>query len=124
MLAGGMWAQQKAQIHIKKNVNGIESQETREIVIDDNNSLEDVLRELNAQPELQEGLIDQQIEISILSDGDFNDTKQGRRSLNMPGIKGVAPMQRKPTLGVMLRETAKNAGKCLSSWNLRRSSRP
>ena len=111
MLAGGMWAQQKAQIHIKKNVNGIESQETREIVIDDNNSLEDVLRELNAQPELQEGLIDQQIEISILSDGDFNDTKQGRRSLNMPGIKGVAPMQRKPTLGVMLRETAKNAGK-------------
>ena len=104
LLAGGMWAQQKAQIHIKKNVNGVESQETREIVIDENNSLEDVLRELNAQPELQEGLIDQQIEISILSEGDFNDMKQGRRSLNMPGMKGIAPMQRKPTLGVMLRE--------------------
>jgi len=108
LLAGGMWAQQKAQIHIKKNVNGIESQETREIIIDDNNSLEDVLRELNAQPESQEGLIDQQIEISILSEGDFNDIKQGRRSLIMPGMTGIAPMQRKPTLGVMLRETSQS----------------
>lgn len=111
LLAGGMWAQQKAQIHIKKNVNGIESQETREIVIDDNNSLEDVLRELNAQPELQEGLIDQQIEISIISEGDFNEMKQGRRSLNMPGMAGIAPMQRKPTLGVMLRETSRRTNK-------------
>ena len=48
LLAGGMWAQQKAQIRIKKNVNGVESQETREVIIDENNSIEDVLRELNA----------------------------------------------------------------------------
>ncbi len=111
MLAGGMWAQQKAQIRIKKNVNGIESQETREIVIDDNHSLEDVLRELNTESEIQEGKVDQQIEISILSEGDINDLKQGRRSLNMPGMKDLTPMQRKPTLGVMLRETSQNTDK-------------
>ena len=111
MLASGMWAQQKAQIRIKKNVNGIESQETREIVIDDNHSLEDVLRELNTESEIQEGTIDQQIEISILSEGNVNDIKQGRRSPNMPGMKGLTPMQRKPTLGVMLRETSQNTDK-------------
>jgi C-terminal processing protease CtpA/Prc len=105
LLAGGMWAQQKAQIRIKKNVNGVESQETREVIIDDNNSLEDVLRELNAQPQEQEGQIDQQIEINILSEGDFRNSKQGKRPFGMPGLGGVGAIQRKPALGVMLRET-------------------
>jgi len=107
-----MWAQQKAQIRIKKNVNGVESQETREVIIDDTNSLEDVLRELNTQPEQQEGLLDQQIEINILSEGDFRDAKQGKRSFGIPGFRGVGSAQRKPALGVMLRETPCQHRKC------------
>lgn len=115
LLAGGMWAQQKAQIRIKKNINGVESQETREVIIDENNSLEDVLRELNAQPEQQEGLLDQQIEINILSEGDFRDFNQGKRSFGMPGFPGMGSTQRKPALGVMLRETPCKQRKCASN---------
>jgi membrane-associated protease RseP (regulator of RpoE activity) len=112
LLVGGMWAQQKAQIRIKKNINGIESEETREVIIDENNSLEDVLRELNEQPQQQEGLMDQQIEISILSEGDFLNSKQGPRGFAFPGFGGSGPTQRKPALGVMLRETTRNNGNC------------
>jgi C-terminal processing protease CtpA/Prc len=112
MLAGGMWAQQKAQIRIKKNVNGVESQETRELIIDENNSLEDILRELNAQSSQQEGIIDQQIEINIISEGDERNAQKGKRPFGMPGFGGIASAQRKPALGVMLRETACNKPKC------------
>ena len=114
LIVGGVWAQQKAQIRIKKNVNGVESQETREVIIDDNNSLEDVLRELNTQPEQQEGFLDQQIEINILSEGDSRDFKQGKRSFGMPGFPGVGTAQRKPALGVMLREIPCKQRKCAS----------
>jgi len=113
LLAGGLWAQQKAQIRIKKNVNGIESEETREVIIDENHGLEEILRELNNQPDQQNGNIDQQIEISILSEGSWNESNQsGKRSLNMPGIPGLTPQQRKATLGVMLRETECKEKKC------------
>ena len=113
LLAGGLWAQQKAQIRIKKNINGIESEETREVIIDENNGLEEVLRELNSQPEQQNGNIDQQIEISILSEGAWNDGQEpGKRSLNMPNLPGLMQPQRKPTLGVMLREVACREKKC------------
>jgi predicted metalloprotease with PDZ domain len=115
LLAGRMLAQQKAQIRIKKNVNGVESQETREVIIDDSNSLEDVLRELNNQPEQQNGTIDQQIEINIISEESWNnDNQQKKRSLNMPGFPGLNSLQRKPTLGVMLRETPCKQRKCAS----------
>jgi C-terminal processing protease CtpA/Prc len=109
-----MWAQQKAQIRIKKNVNGVESQETREVIIDDNNSLEDVLRELNAQPQQQEGVVDQQIEISILSDKELRSSKEGRRFNNMLDFAGPRANQRKPSLGVMLREVPCKQRKCTS----------
>lgn len=115
MLIGGMWAQQKAQIRIKKNINGVESEETREVIIDDNNSLEDVLRELNSQPQEQEGILDQQIEISILSEGDFRNAKQGKRGLTLPGFGGIGATQRKPALGVMLRETPCQGKKCMDA---------
>ena len=49
LLAGGTWAQQKAQIRIKKNVNGVESEETREFMLEDNSRLEEVLKEINEQ---------------------------------------------------------------------------
>jgi C-terminal processing protease CtpA/Prc len=111
-LAGGVWAQQKAQIRIKKNINGVESQETREVIIDENNSLEDVLRDLNARPTEQEGLIDQQIEINIISEGDYAKLKQGSPSLRLPGFSEALSPQHKPTLGVMLRESACNRQKC------------
>jgi C-terminal processing protease CtpA/Prc len=118
MITGGMWAQQKAQIRIKKNVNGIESEETREVIIDDSNSLEDVLKEINAQPLQQEGVLDQQIEISILSEGDFQDTKQGKRPFGMQGFPGVISSQRKPSLGVMLREIPCKQRKCDSDKSI------
>ena len=114
LLAGGMWAQQKAQIRIKKNINGVESQETREVIIDDDNSLEDVLRELNSQPQGKEGIIDQQIEINILSEKDFRASKEGMRSFIMPDFPGARPAQRKPALGIMLRETPCKQRKCAS----------
>jgi len=114
LLAGGMLAQQKAQIRIKKNINGVESQETREVIIDDNNSIEDVLRELNTIPEQQDGVIDQQIEINIISEGDFGSRKEGKRAFGMPGFPGASSIQRKPSLGVMLREMACTQRKCES----------
>jgi len=112
VLAGKVWAQQKAQIRIKKNINGVESQETREVIIDENNSLEDVLRELNARPSEQEGLIDQQIEINIISEGDFSKQKQGGRPPAISGFPGGLSSQRKPTLGVMLKESVCNRQPC------------
>ena len=107
-LAGSVWAQQKAQIRIKKNINGVESQETREVIIDEKNSLEDVLRDLNASPENSEGLIDQQIEINIISEGDYSQAPRANQSFMMPGFPGGMNNQRRPTLGVMLKETSCN----------------
>ncbi|MFM9004025.1 MAG: hypothetical protein ACKOSR_00720, partial [Flavobacteriales bacterium] len=107
-LAGSMWAQQKAQIRIKKNINGVESQETREVIIDEKNSLEDVLRELNSRPENNEGVLDQQIEINIISEGDVSQLKRGNPLPRMPFFQSNMNAQRKPTLGVMLKETACN----------------
>jgi hypothetical protein len=114
LLAGGLLAQQKAQIRIKKNINGVESQETREVIIDDNNSIEDVLRELNNLPEQQGGVIDQQIEINIISEGDFNSRNEGKRARGIPGFPGLSSTQRKPSLGVMLRELNCTRRKCES----------
>ncbi|MFM7729265.1 MAG: PDZ domain-containing protein [Flavobacteriales bacterium] len=113
-LAGSMWAQQKAQIRIKKNINGVESQETREVIIDEKNSLEDVLRELNSRPENNEGVLDQQIEINIISEGDASQLKRGNPLPRMPFFQSNMNAQRKPTLGVMLKETACNKPKCAS----------
>lgn len=111
-LVGSVWAQQKAQIRIKKNINGVESQETREVIIDDENSLEDVLRDLNANPANSGDILDQQIEINIISEGDFSPLQKNNRSFMIPGFAGNMNSQRKPTLGVMLKETACNLPKC------------
>jgi C-terminal processing protease CtpA/Prc len=118
LLAGGMWAQQKAQIRIKKNINGVESEETREVIIDNSNSLEDVLRDLNAQPSMQEGVIDQQLEISILSEGEPYNFNQDKRTRITPGFSFSRPNQRKATLGVMLREAACKQRKCSSEMQV------
>lgn len=100
VLANHIAAQQKAQIRIRKNVNGVESQETREFMLDDSRQLEDILNELNEQNANESGLVEQQIEISILSE----DGLSGSPSNGMPF--GIVPFSntRKPTLGVMLRE--------------------
>jgi C-terminal processing protease CtpA/Prc len=110
LFAGSILAQQKAQIRIKKNINGVESEETREVIIDSNQSLEDVLRELNEQPQDLQKNSHQQIEISIFSDEDELNRYQGPRSLNMPGPfwQGMNSGQKKPLLGVMLKEVAPN----------------
>ena len=111
-LVGSAWAQQKAQIRIKKNINGVESQETREVIIDDKNSLEDVLRDLNSTPGNSGDVLEQQIEINIITEGDLSPLQNNNRSLMMPGFPGNLNSQRKPTLGVMLKETACNQPKC------------
>lgn len=111
-IAGALFAQQKAQIRIKKNINGVESQETREVIIDDEHSLEDVLRELNADPETREGFMDRQIEINILSEGEFPAMKEGNRNFRLPSFPGNMAPQRKPMLGVMLKESPCRSPKC------------
>lgn len=103
LVAGNAWAQQKAQIRIKKNINGVESEENREIILDNNQQLEDVLKELN-QNQNEKGLIDQQIEINILSTGEPGTLNQGRATQGWPFAFNTPQPQRKPTLGVMLRE--------------------
>ncbi|MFN5620911.1 MAG: PDZ domain-containing protein [Flavobacteriales bacterium] len=104
LIAGGTWAQQKAQIRIKKNVNGVESEETREFMLDDNSQLEEVLKEINEQNSKEPGLIDQQIEINIQSTGEFPSGNFGGSMFSMPF--GASPFTDpdKPKLGVMLRE--------------------
>ena len=106
LLAGGTWAQQKAQIRIKKNVNGVESEETREFMLEDNSRLEEVLKEINEQNSKEPGLIDQQIEISIQSAGDFPSMSLGG-SMFAPSFGQGAYNLRKPTLGIMVREGAR-----------------
>jgi membrane-associated protease RseP (regulator of RpoE activity) len=111
LFAGSILAQQKAQIRIKKNINGVESEETREVIIDSNQSLEDVLRELNEQPQDLQKNSNQQIEISIFSDENVLNRNEGKRSLNVPGFpswQGMNSGQKKPLLGVMLKEVAPN----------------
>lgn len=103
LMAGNAWAQQKAQIRIKKNINGVEYEENREIILDDNRQLEDVLKELNLQNQSEQGLIDQQIEISIQSTGDAG-MMPGSTMQAWPFALNTPQSQRKPTLGVMLRE--------------------
>jgi C-terminal processing protease CtpA/Prc len=104
LVAGGTWAQQKAQIRIKKNVNGVESEETREFMLEDNARLEEVLKDINEQNSKESGLIDQQIEITIQSNGEFPSNNLGGSMFSMPfGASPFANAQ-KPMLGVMLRE--------------------
>lgn len=111
LLAGGTWAQQKAQIRIKKNVNGVESEETREFMLEDNTSLEEVLKDINEQNSKEPGLIDQQIEINIQSNGEFPLNNFGGSMFSMPF--GSSPFENpdRPKLGVMLREEKGTGGK-------------
>ena len=114
LVAGGTWAQQKAQIRIKKNVNGVESEETREFMLEDNSRLEEVLKEINEENSKEPGLIDQQIEISIQSSGDFPPMSLGG-SMLAPSFGQGAYNLRKPTLGIMVREGAPAGRKCIEA---------
>ena len=102
---GGALAQQKAQIHITKTVNGIESHETREVVLGEGQQLEDILQDINEQGRMDPSVLNQHIEISIYS------TDEQTHSPQAPQVRSRANdltwnrlQQRRPLLGVVLRD--------------------
>ena len=112
MIFTDLAAQNKAQIHIKRNQNGVKSEETREVVIDGDQSIQEILREMGVLDDLGELKEGQQIEIRIdKQDGedqiDNIELFFDPRVLDMPALPEFAPappMEPRPFLGVMLKE--------------------
>jgi membrane-associated protease RseP (regulator of RpoE activity) len=104
-------SQNKAQIQIRRNNNGVESEETREIILEEGQDVESILREMGVLDEFGQLKSGQDIEIKIdkfNTDGmDENimfylSPEQGIGGL--PEFAPAPPMQNKTYLGVMLRQ--------------------
>lgn len=116
MITSDLFAQNKAQIHIKRNQNGVKSEETREIIISDDKSIQDILTEMGVLNELGELTDGQQIEIRIdkqdgLDEIDNIELFFSPESFPVPPLPEFAPappMAPRPFLGVMLKEESKD----------------
>jgi len=110
----GATAQSKATITIKKNINGVQSEETQSIVLDEGRSIEDVLSEMGVMDEfgnLKEG---QQFEIKI---DKSHDGQRGSINLSIaPDLNMFPPafrpsvVEKRPFLGVRLKEEVEYNG--------------
>lgn len=105
------YAQNKAQIQIRRNVNGVESEESREIVLKDGENIEGILMEMGILDEFGQLKPGQDIEIRI----DKSEDSKNQESMNLffaPGSEqemfpefAPAPrMENKTYLGVMLKQ--------------------
>lgn len=105
LIVGGAWAQQKAQIHITKTINGIESHETREVILGEGQQLEDILQDINEQSRVNSSALHQHIEISIYSsDAQGYSTQAPPVRFRENDFTRNRMQQRIPLLGVVLRE--------------------
>ncbi len=106
------FAQNKAQIHVKKNQNGVQSEETREIILSENQNIQDLLIELGILDQLGNLHEGQELEIKIeKSQGEGNNQQlelmfgpAPRANNSLPDFAPAPAMEKKPFLGVMLRE--------------------
>lgn len=104
------YSQSKAQIHIRKNQNGVQSDETKEIILKDGQKIEDILIEMGVLDELGQLQLGQELEIRI-------DKSEGLENLQnlelhlpplppLPEFAPAPPMENRPFLGVMLMENS------------------
>ncbi|MBX7052878.1 MAG: PDZ domain-containing protein [Flavobacteriales bacterium] len=111
-------AQNKAQIHVKRNQNGVKSEETREVVIESDQSIQEILKEMGVLDELGELKEGQQIEIRIDKQDDLDGIDnielffdpQGLAIPPLPEFAPAPPMSARPFLGVMLKEEINGEG--------------
>jgi membrane-associated protease RseP (regulator of RpoE activity) len=104
-------AQNKAQIQIRRNINGVESEETREIILREGEDINSILREMDVLDDFGQLKPGQDIEIRI----DKSDTDGREENISLflapdqmdaafPEFGPAPPMENKTYLGVMLRE--------------------
>jgi membrane-associated protease RseP (regulator of RpoE activity) len=132
-------AQTKAKINIKRNQNGTQTEETKEVVIGEGADIQDILKEMGVLDELGQLKDGQQFEISI----EKFDSLENRDEINlrfqgapgfaplppMPPMPPMAPMppmppfpgsysyttEKKTYLGVMLKSAVETDGKNIDS---------
>lgn len=122
-----MHAQGKAKVYIKKNVDGVQSEETREIPITEGEDIEKILQEVGVLNEFGQLMPGQEFEIKIdkydqnnnVENLHFFFTPDGNAPIlfppqppfppDAPDAPGMpAPMEKRPFLGIMMRESASN----------------
>ncbi len=109
-------AQSKAQIHIKRNQDGVQSEETRDILLEEGQNIQDVLIQMGVLDDLGQLKSGQELEIRIdKSQGDNNlenlelfFTPPGPEMPPLPGFAPAPPMENRPFLGVMLRQNVED----------------
>lgn len=119
MLVVSVLAQSKAQIHIRKNQNGTVSEETREVPMKDGQTIQEILLEMGVLDEFGQLKEGQELEINIDKTGgaDEDETLQFYYFQDTPGAPALpefapaGPMEARPFLGVMLRESNDNEPK-------------
>lgn len=106
-------AQNKAQIQIRKNQNGVLSEEKREIELEEGQNIEDVLRQMGILDEFGQLKPGQELQIRIDKSGDLEDFEDFELMLtppdapdawNLPEFAPMPPMENRPFLGVMLKQ--------------------
>jgi len=104
-------AQNKAHIHIKKNQNGVKSEETREIMLEEGQEIQEILLEMGILDEFGQLKPGQDIEIRIDKSNELDELENIELFLSpqsevwaLPEFAPVPEMENRPFLGVMLRE--------------------
>ncbi len=92
-------AQTKAKINIKRNQNGTQTEETKEVVIGEGVDVEDILKDMGVLDELGQLKAGQQFEISI----EKFDSLDNKDEINLKfyGSPGLAPMSPMPPMAPM-----------------------
>jgi type II secretory pathway component PulC len=108
------FSQSKAQIHIKRNQDGVQSEETRDVLLEEGQDIQEILIQMGVLDELGQLKSGQELEIRI-------DKTEGAESLenlelffaplppDMPELPDFAmapPMENRPFLGVMLKQNS------------------
>lgn len=125
LFATQLHAQGKAKVHIKKSVDGVKSEETREIPITEGEDIEKILQEVGVLNEFGQLMPGQEFEIKIdkydqnnnVENLHFFFTPDGSTNFFMPppppdapnapdALYPLAPMEKRPFLGIMMRESS------------------
>jgi hypothetical protein len=122
LFATQMHSQGKAKVYIKKSIDGVKSEETREIPISEGEDIEKILQEVGVLNEFGQLMPGQEFEIKIdkydidnnVENLHFYFTPDGSQSFVMPPMPPgapqapdsypMAPMEKRPFLGIMMRE--------------------
>ncbi|MFM9986153.1 MAG: PDZ domain-containing protein [Flavobacteriales bacterium] len=126
LFATQMHSQGKAKVYIKKSVDGVKSEETREIAIAEGEDIEKILQEVGVLNEFGQLMPGQEFEIKIdkydqnnnVENLHFYFTPDGNTGILMPPppplapnapdglspLSPMAPMEKRPFLGIMMRE--------------------